>query len=215
MARTLKNQMKVTQGREKGSSSTAANNSTAAATGSGTPASVSQPFERALATLSGTSGDIEKNYQTGKRRTMSNIAMQHVNAGMANVLNMPAAELAYEGQVRPGMNIGLAQAQAGVLQNLGQTAANVYGTQVGAETSRYSTGVGSQTALQTAQMGADTAAIGQQMTLQSNQANQSLQRYIAELDAQTQIKTAQIKAGATATGQQNTSPVPMLGAPRL
>ncbi|MCP4541695.1 MAG: hypothetical protein GY832_31570 [Chloroflexi bacterium] len=201
MADTLRKQMKTAFDREKGSSTSTASGGTASAGGSGTPASVAQPFERALSALSDTSGDIEKNYQTGKRRTMSNIAMQSVNAGMANTLNMPAAEMAYEGAVRPGMNIGLAQAKAGVLQNLGQTAANVYGTQVGADTSRYGIDTSAATSLQTAQMGADMTAQGQALQFASNRANDSLNRYIAQLNASTQI--------------QNTSPVPTLRAPRL
>jgi len=162
------------------------------AAASGTPASVADPFKQALDTLSGASGDIEKNYQAGKRRTMSNIAMQSVNAGMANTLNMPAAELAYENEVRPGMNIGLAQAKAGVLQNLGQTAANVYGTQVGSSTS-----------LQTAQMGADVTSQGQGLAFASNQANQALNKYIARL-----------KYGSGG-GQSNNSPVPTLRRPSV
>jgi len=160
-----------------------------AAGGSGTPASVTQPFERALDTLSGAGSDVEKMYQSGKRKTMSNIAMQSVNAGMANTLNMPASELAYENEVRPGMNIGLAQAKAGVLQNLGQTAANVYGTQVG-----------SSTAIQTAQMRADASMSGQGLQFASNMANQALQKYIAQLSG---------------GGQSNNNPVPMMSSPRV
>jgi len=170
---------------------------------SGTPASVADPFKQALDTLSGAGSDVEKMYQTGKRRTMSNIAMQSVNAGMANTLNMPAAELAYENEVRPGTNVGIAQAKAGVLQNLGQTAAGIYGTQVGASTARHGIDVGSQTSLQTAQMGADTAVHGQALQFASNQANQSLQRYIAELSNRPQIG-----------GSTNTQPVPIMGTPR-
>jgi len=177
---------------------------TAAATGgSGTPESVTKPFQQALDTLSGAGSDVEKMYQTGKRRTMSNIAMQSVNAGMANTLNMPAAELAYENEVRPGTNVGIAQAKAGVLQNLGQTAAGIYGTQVGASTARHGIDVGSQTSLQTAQMGANTAVHGQALQFASNQANQSLQRYIAELSNRPQIG-----------GSTNTQPVPIMGTPR-
>jgi len=170
------------------------------ATPSGTPSSSGSSggmaqtsldsFQKALDTLSSSSADLEKTYQTGKRRTMSNIAMQSVNSGMANTLNMPAAELAYEGSVRPGMNTQLAQAQAGVLQNLGQTAAGMYGVDVGASTSRYSTDVGSQTQLQTAQIGADTSLAGYGMQFASNQANQALQKYIAELNAGLQAGTA-------------------------
>ena len=170
------------------SSKTSGSAAAPVATTGGTPASVTAPFERALAELSGASSDMEKTYQSGKRRTMSNIAMQHVNAGMANVLNMPAAELAYEEAVRPGMNVQLAQSRAGVLQNLGGAAANMYGTQVGA-----------QTALQTAQMGSDTSMATAGMQFASNRANQALQRYIADLSAKTL--------------SQNNSPVPTLSAP--
>ncbi|MBW2604711.1 MAG: hypothetical protein JRE28_10425 [Deltaproteobacteria bacterium] len=148
---------------------------------SGTPASVAEPFKQALDTLSGAGSDVEKMYQAGKRRAMSNIAMQSVSAGMANTLNMPAAELAYEGEVRPGTNVAVAGQKANVLQNLGQTAAGIYGTQVGAETSRYGIDVGSRTSLQTAQMGAGAAATSAGLNFASNRANQALQKYIADL----------------------------------
>jgi len=177
----------------------AASSTPRATGGSGTPASVTQPFQQALDTLSGAGSDVEKMYQSGKRKTMSNIAMQSVNAGMANTLNMPAAELAYEGEVRPGTNVGVAQAKAGVLQNLGQTAASIYGTQVGAETSRYNTDVGSSTSLQLGQMNQNTAMSGQGLTFASNRANQSLQKYIADL-----------RSG----GSANTQPVSTLSSPR-
>jgi len=203
MAQTLRDQMKVAYEREKAAKkkSAAPAATTSAPAGSGTPQSVAQPFERALAALSGVDSDVEKMYQTGKRRTMSNIAMQHVQSGMANVLNMPAAELAYEQAVRPGTNVGVAQAKAGVLQNLGQVASNVYGTQVGAETARYGTDVSAAASRYAADRGAAVAEAGQAMQFHSNLANQSLQRYIADLNAPSQ--------------QMNTSPVPILGAPRI
>jgi len=127
----------------------------------GMPSMVSDPFKKAIDTLSGAGSDVEQMYQRGKRRTLSDIAMQSVNAGMANTLNMPAAGMAYEEAVRPGTNVAVAGQKAGIYQNLGQAGANIYGTNVGAETSRY----------------------GTNMAFQSDQMNRDLKKYLAELEA--------------------------------
>jgi hypothetical protein len=140
---------------------------------SAVPQSVAQPFERALAALSGADSDAERLYQQGRRQALSQGAISSINAGAANTVNMPAMGIAYDQANRPGFNVGVAAQKAGVLQNLGNTAANIYGTNVGAETSRYATDVGAQ-----------SAAAGQGMQFASNQANQALQQYIAQLNAQ-------------------------------
>lgn len=138
-----------------------------------TPKDVAQPFERALATLSGADSDAEKLYQQGRRQALSQGAISSINAGAANTVNMPAMGIAYDQANRPGFNVGAAAQKAGVLQNLGGTAANIYGTNVGAETSRYGVDVGAQ-----------TAAAGQGLQFASNQANRALQQYIAQLNSQ-------------------------------
>ncbi|NOQ21593.1 MAG: hypothetical protein GQ565_02935 [Candidatus Aegiribacteria sp.] len=155
-------------------------------------AAITQPFQQAIDTLSGATGDVEKMYQAGKRRTMGNVAMQSIQSGMANTLNMPAAGIAYDEANRPATNLGIASTKAGVYQNLGQAAAGMYSTDVGAATSRYATDVGSSTALGTAGIGAaasqanslraaQTARTTANLQFQSNQANQALKKYIADL----------------------------------
>ena len=147
--------------------------SSGAASASSVPQSVAEPFERALATLSGADSDAERLYQQGRRTALSQGAISAINAGAANTVNMPAMGIAYDQANRPGFNVGVAAQKAGVLQNLGSTAANIYGVNVGAETSRYATDVG-----------AATASSGQALQFASNQANQALQQYIAQLNAQ-------------------------------
>ena len=156
-----------------------------------TPKDVAQPFERALATLSGADSDAEKLYQQGRRQALSQGAISSINAGAANTVNMPAMGIAYDQANRPGFNVGIAAQKAGVLQNLGSTAANIYGTNVGAETSRYGVDVGAQ-----------TAAAGQGLQFASNQANRALQQYIAQLNSQPTLAMG------------NAPSVNMLGAPR-
>lgn len=128
---------------------------------------ISKLFREALA---GLTGDTEKMYQQGKRRTLSDIAMQSVNAGMANTLNLPAASVAYDEANRPTTNLMLGQAKAGILQNLGQVAAGMYGQNLGA-----------QTALQTAGIGAATSRTNALTAAKVNYAQLALQKYLAEL----------------------------------
>jgi len=141
--------------------------------GGGAPADpnygdISSLFREALA---GLTGETEKMYQSGKRRTLSDIAMQSVNAGMANTLNMPAAGIAYDEANRAQTNLGLATQRANILTGLGQTAAGIYGTNVGAQTSRYATDVGASTSRYGIDVGAQTDA-----------ANRDLQIYLANLN---------------------------------
>jgi len=130
---------------------------------------VSSLFREALASLT---GEAEKSYQGGKRRTLSDIAMQSVNSGMANTLNMPAAGIAYDEANRPAFNTMLGQQKAGILTGLGQTAAGMYGQNLGAQTS-----------LQTANIGAGASMSNAALGYQSNVAQQGLEKYIAELNA--------------------------------
>ena len=130
---------------------------------------VSSLFREALASLT---GEGEKTYQAGKRRTLSDIAMQSVNAGMANTLNMPAAGIAYDEANRPAFNTMLGQQKAGILTGLGQTAAGMYGQNLGAQTS-----------LQTANIGAGASMSNAALGYQSNLAQQGLEKYLAELRA--------------------------------
>jgi hypothetical protein len=123
---------------------------------------ISGYFDKALASLS---GDTEKMYQQGKRRTLSDIAMQSVNAGMANTLNMPAAGIAYDEANRAQTNLALGTQKAGILTGLGQTAAGMYGQNLGAQTQRYGIDVGAS----------------------SDAAQRALQQYIAQLQSSTSI----------------------------
>ena len=132
---------------------------TAGATG-GLPASVFDPFKQAIESLTGSQGDAERLFQQGKRRTLSDIAMNSIQSGLANTLNMGAASATYDVENRPGFNVGIAGQKAGLLSTLGQTAAGLYGTDVGASTSRY--GVDAQTAM--------------------NNANNALKLYLSELE---------------------------------
>lgn len=150
---------------------------------------ISGLFREALGSLT---DDTEKMYQAGKRRTLSDIAMQSVQSGMANTLNMPAAGIAYDEANRSATNLALGQAKAGILTNLGQTAANIYGQNLGAQTQRYgidvgaqtqkySTDVGSQTQRYTADVGAQTQQTGYALSAASDAAQRALQKYIADL----------------------------------
>lgn len=182
MAKTLDNAIRSAQQRESSSSAQPA------ATTSGTPSDVSGAFQSALDSLSGANSDVEKMYQQGKRRAMSDLAINSINAGMGNTLNLGAAGMAYDEQNRAATNLGVAQAKAGIYQNLGQTAANIYGTNVGAQTSRYATDVGASTSLATA--GMNTAANNQanQLEFQTANANQALNKYMADLKSYTTLQ---------------------------
>jgi hypothetical protein len=147
------------------------------ATTSGTPSDVSGAFQSALDSLSGANSDVEKMYQQGKRRAVSDYAINAVNAGMGNTLNTGAVGLAYDEQNRAATNLGVAQAKAGIYQNLGQTAANIYGTNVGAQTS-----------LATAGMSAGVANKANQLEFQTANANRALSKYIADLNSFTTLQ---------------------------
>ncbi len=127
---------------------------------------VSGLFREALASLT---GEGEKVYQGGKRRTLSDIAMQSVNAGMANTLNMPAAGIAYDEANRPVFNTMLGQQKAGILTGLGQTAAGMYGQNLGAQTSRYGVDVGAQTSRYGVDVGAGNDAAQRALQLYIDQ----------------------------------------------
>ena len=162
---------------------------------------VSSLFREALASLT---NEGEKSYQQGKRRSLADIAMQSVNSGMANTLNMPAAGIAYDEANRPAFNTRLGEQKAGILAGLGQTAAGMYGQNLGAQTSRYATDVGAQTARYATDVGAQTSRYGVDvgsrtslsnaataaqtslsnaaMGMQMNQAELDLKRHLGELD---------------------------------
>lgn len=80
-------------------------------------------FKRAIEGLTGAKGDIETMYQSGKRRTLADIAMGQINAGMGNTVNMPAAGIAYDQTNRAPTNVALAQLKSNLMQSLGQTQA--------------------------------------------------------------------------------------------
>lgn len=152
---------------------------------------ISGLFREALA---GLSGEGEKTYQAGKRRSMSDIAMQSVNAGMANTLNLPSAGIAYDEANRPAFNTMLGQQKANILTGLGQTAAGMYGTNVGAQTSRYGIDVGAKTSLQTANIGAGADLSRTAMGMQGDAAQRELQRYIAGLTNTTANRELSLRA---------------------
>ena len=132
---------------------------------------ITNAFQQAINALSGAGSDVERTYQAGKRNTLSDIAMQSINAGMANTLNMPAAGVAYDQANRPGTNVAVAGQKAGVLTSLGQTLAGVYGTNVGADTS-----------LSNAQTAANTSAQNAALQYALNQQSNALQQYLTELE---------------------------------
>jgi uncharacterized protein len=148
-------------------------------------AGVNKAFEQAISTLSGAGSDVEKVYQTGKRRTLSDIASQSINAGMANTLNLPAASIAYDEANRPGTNVAIAGQKSAILTQLGQTLAGLYGTNVGANTAVTTANIGAQTSMANAQLGA-----------QVDTAQQALQKYIAELNAKTSTTNAELDVEA-------------------
>jgi hypothetical protein len=140
------------------------------------------PFKQAIAALSGAGGDVEKSYQQGKRRTLSDIAMQSVNAGMANTINMPAAGIAYDAENRANTNVAVAGQKANLLGSMGQAMAGVYGTNVGAETSRSNALLGANTSMAESQLGANTSRANANLSYQANQNNNALQKYLGELE---------------------------------
>jgi len=127
-------------------------------------------FDKALADLT---GDAEKAYQQGKRRSLADIAMQSMNSGMANTLNMPAATIAYDEANRPTFNTMLGQQKAGILTGLGRTAADIYGANLRARTS-----------VQAAQIGADASMSNAALAANTASSQQALQQYVAELNNQ-------------------------------
>ena len=129
---------------------------------------ISGYFDKALKSLT---GDTEQMYQQGKRRTLADIAMQGVNAGMANTLNMPAAGIAYDEANRAQTNLALGTQKAGILTGLGQTAAGMYGQNLGAQTQRYGIDVGAS----------------------SDAASRALQQYIANLQSNTSLQETAMK----------------------
>jgi hypothetical protein len=155
---------------------------------------VSGLFREALA---GLSGDTETMYQQGKRKTLADIAMQSVNSGMANTLNMPAAGVAYDEANRAQTNLALGTQRANILTGLGQTAAGMYGTNVGADTS-----------LQTAQIGANTSLSNAATAARTDYAQQALQRYIAQLQNATSNRELTLQY----PGGVGTNKVPAVGA---
>jgi len=131
---------------------------------------ITGPFQKAIDSLTSASGDVEKSYQQGKRRTLSDIAMQSVNAGMANTLNMPAAGVAYDEANRAGTNVAVAGQKAGLLSSLGQTLAGVHGTEVGSATS-----------LTAAQIAANTSTQNAALQYSLGQQSNALQEYLTQL----------------------------------
>ena len=141
-------------------------------------------FDKALASLT---GDAEKAYQQGKRRSLTDIAMQSVNSGMANTLNMPAATIAYDEANRPTFNTMLGQQKAGILTGLGRTAADIYGADLGSRTSLQTARLGANVSMRNATLAANTAA-------NTAAAQQELQRYIAGLNNQAVNREMSLRA---------------------
>jgi hypothetical protein len=141
---------------------------------------ISGYYDKALASLS---GDTEKMYQQGKRRTLSDIAMQSINSGMANTLNMPAAGVAYDEANRPATNLALGEAKANILTGLGQTAAGMYGQNLA-----------SQTSMANARLGSDTSLTSAQLGFQTNAAQMALDKYLGELRNKTANRELSLRA---------------------
>lgn len=133
--------------------------------------SITSPFQQAINSLTAASGDVERTYQEGKRRTLSDIAMQSINTGMANTLNMPAAGVAYDQANRAGTNVAVAGQKAGVLTSLGQALAGVRDTDVGSATSLTASQIAANTSTQNANL---QYALGQQTN--------ALEQYLKELE---------------------------------
>jgi hypothetical protein len=132
-------------------------------------------FQQAVASLGGAGSDVERMHQQGRRRTLSDIAMQSVQSGMANTLNLPAAGIAYDQAVRPGTNVAVAGQQAGLLADQGRMMAGFYGTDVSADLAMSGHALGvAQLNQQQQQFQAQQAADQQAL---------AMKRYLAELQA--------------------------------
>ena len=118
---------------------------------------ISGLFQQALNSLT---GEAEKTYQQGKRRTLTDIAMQSINSGMANTLNMPAAGVAYDEANRAATNLALGREKAGLFTGLGQIAAGMYGQNLEASVNEANSIRGAE----------------------ANYAQQALQRYLGQLN---------------------------------
>jgi hypothetical protein len=68
---------------------------------------------------------------------LADIAMQSINAGMGNTLNMPSASVAYDAANRASTNVALAQLKTSLLSSFGQTQAGMYEQQQGLKASKY------------------------------------------------------------------------------
>jgi hypothetical protein len=158
---------------------------------------VSDAFQQALAALSGANSDVEKTYQQGKRRTLADIMMQSVNTGMANTLNMPAAGVAYDEANRPATNLAVANARAGILTGLGQTAAGMYGTNVQANTAEQQAKLGYAANVYGTQTQARTAASQTAANLSTNASSQALQKYIADLETKYRYGSSGASSGGS------------------
>lgn len=82
--------------------------------------SVTDAFNKALESLTEGLGPKSQLFQQSKRKTLSDIAMNSVQTGMANTLNMPAASIAYDKQVLPGLQAQQADATSGLYSQLAQ-----------------------------------------------------------------------------------------------
>jgi hypothetical protein len=119
---------------------------------------------------------------------MSDIAMQSVNTGMANTLNMPAAGIAYDEANRPATNMAVANAKAGIYGDMGRTAAGIYGENLGAETQRYGIDVG-----------ASTSRSNASLDFASSAANRQLQKYLGELEMKYKMASLAPSSGSATT----------------
>lgn len=145
--------------------------------------SVLSAYQEALKTLTSSTGDVEKMYQQGKRRTLADIATSSINAGAANTLNLPAASVAYDEANRAQTNVAVAGQKVGVLTDLANALSEIYQTNLGASTSMQQAQLSANTSTANAQLAAQTSLV------QSQQQN-ALSKYIAELNTKTQLELA-------------------------
>jgi hypothetical protein len=146
-------------------------------------ANIQAAYQKAVAALTSSQGAAEQAYQTGKRKTLSDIAMANINAGMANTTNMTAAGSAYDQANRSAFNANIGTQAANLYSNWANTLANLYGTNLNYQVQQEQTGIqGLQAATQATAQSAANSSTNKQLTQAQSQIS-ALQSYINSLSS--------------------------------
>jgi len=95
---------------------------------------IQDAFQSALNALQSSQGAAEKSYQTGKRKTLSDIAMSNIQSGMANTTNMASAGTAYDQANRSSFDAAIGGQTASLYSDYANTLTNLYNTNLNYQT---------------------------------------------------------------------------------